>query len=265
MKDFNLKKRFCMAAKHLFTNCKRYFLSVFLYRLRYHILRILYVSPRLARLLSRSIGNASKYHDPVFWDSELRGPKAFYLGEGLPLKARRAMIATLISHTVPTSQSLLDVGCGAGGLALALVGLRIHEYIGVDISQYAIRKAKKNVTEDNNMRYVKFYVSSLSDFTPENNSRFDVIVFSEVLYYLNVERTMAQLERFQNWLQPNGVFCISMLDYPKSRAIYRAILKRFDHVNSITFQAHRSCHGVKYRTVINQEIPVFVTAVFKPQ
>ena len=227
--------------------------------------RILYVSPRLASLLSRSIGNASKYQDPTFWDSELRGPKAFYLGEDLPLKVRRTIIAALIRHTLPTAQSLLDVGCGAGGLALALGGQGIHKYVGVDMSRHAIRKAKKNVTENDNMRYVRFYISSLSDFTPENNSRFDAIVFSEILYYLSVEEAMAQFECYRNFLQPNGMFCISMLNYPKSRAIYRAMSKRFDHIDSILFQVHRSCHGVKYRTVTNQEIPVFVAAVFAPR
>lgn len=254
-----------MESKKLFTNCKRYFFYVFLYRLRYHIRKILYVSPFLASLLKRRIGNESKYRDQAFWDSELRGSKAFYLGEDLPLRARRNMIATLIRHTIPTAQSLLDVGCGAGGLAPALVGLGINKYVGVDISQHAIREAKKNVTESDHIRSVRFYTSCLSDFTPENNSRFDVIVFSEVLYYFSVEEAMAKFEYYRNFLQPNGIFCISMQNDPKSQAIYRAMSKRFNHINSVLFQVHQSCHGVIHRTVINQEVAVFVAAVFAPQ
>ncbi len=251
-----------MAVKHLFTNCKQYFFFIFLYRLRYSIRRFLYVTPRLASFLSRSIGNASKNRNPDYFDRELSGPKSFYFG-GIPyVEARRALIPVVIRHAVPHFKHVLDVGCAGGGLAVNLLKEGVERYIGIDISDYAIRKAERDLLKIKRDADVRFHACDLCEFVLEDGERFDVIVFSEVLYYLSVQEAAEQVERFSGWLRPNGGLCISMKDDPKSHAIYRSISQRFKHAGSILYQFNRANHGVKNRIAVNKESPRFTTAIF---
>lgn len=237
---------------------KRRFRAVF----RYYLRSIMYARPALLGWVRRMIGHVSAHRDPAYWDSKLAGAFASYLGGVVSVDAESAVIATVIRHTIPRVRSFLDVGCAAGSLALALSRKGIERYVGVDISEYAVRKAKKEVLKDKEIQDVSFHVCDLCDFSPESSSAFDVIVFGEVLYYLDVEEVVVQLERYSNWLRPNGVFCISMRDEPKARAIYRAISKRFQPVYGILFQA--SPHRVRFRIFISREHPAFLIGVFRP-
>lgn len=264
MEDLDTNERIFLKTKGLLAHSRRWFRFVFCYRLRYYIGSIVYASPTLLKWVKRIVGYTSVNRNSAFWDSELAGPKAWYLGGTLSIDTRKAIIATLIHHTMPSAQSLLDVGCAAGGLAQTASREGLEHYVGVDISEYAIKKARKQLLEGKKLSSARFYTCDLCDFTPENNSQFDVIVFNEVLYYLDVKEAVVQLERYSNWLRPGGVFCISMKDDPKSHVIYQAISRRFQHVNSILFQASPPYQGVRYRIAVNEEFPTFVVGVFVP-
>jgi SAM-dependent methyltransferase len=250
----------------LLTRSRRCFRSIFYSRLRYYLRSIVYANPFLTRLVNymRNHKTDKKNHDPAFWDNELKGAKAWYLGGTLPIDIRRSIMATLIQSCIPNTQSILDVGCGAGGLRQTMSLDNFKQYVGVDISEYAIKKAKEQILNSKKTPLARFYNCDLCDFTPEKNTWFDAIVFSEVLYYLNVKEAVAQLERYSKWLRPGGIFCISMKDDPKSQAIYRNILKKFKHINSILLQHFPAHCRFKFQIVKNQECLTFMISVFTP-
>jgi 2-polyprenyl-3-methyl-5-hydroxy-6-metoxy-1,4-benzoquinol methylase len=267
MEDMDTDERIFLKKKHLFANSRRWFRFVFCYGLRYYLKSIVYAIPFFAGWLTRTIccTSAKANKDPAFWDRELAGPYSWYLGGTLPIDIRRTIMVELIQRTIPCAQSMLDIGCAAGGLALTASREWLKYYVGVDISEYAIKKAMKQVLEDKKIYSAKFYACNLCDFTPENDAKFDVIVFSEVLYYLDVKEAVVQLERYSNWLQPRGAFCISMKDDPKSHAICRAISRKFQHLNSVLLQVNPAHCGVRYRKVVNQLCPAFTIGVFTPR
>lgn len=258
-------KRVFLKKKHLFANSRRWFRFVFCYGLRYYLRSIVYAIPFLAGRLTRTIcrTSAKANKDPAFWDGELAGPYRWYLGGTLPIDIRRTIMVELIRHTIPCAQSMLDIGCAAGGLALTASREWLKYYVGVDISEYAIKKAMKQVLEDKKIYSAKFYACNLCDFTPENDAKFDVIVFSEVLYYLDIKEVVIQLERYSNWLQPEGVFCISMKNDPKSRAIYRAIMGQFQEDQYVLFQAGNG--PPRYRITTGKKSVAFSMGIFRPR
>lgn len=253
--------------KELFTHSWRRFHSVFFYRLRHYSRSIVYAVPFFATLLGRTVcrTSAKVNKDPAFWDGELAGPYKWYLGGTLPIDIRRSVMAELIHHCMPDFQSVLDVGCGTGGLAPVIFKKNSGCYVGVDISEYAIEKARKWLLDSKKLQSVSFHNSNLCDFTPGNDAQFDVIIFGEVLYYIDIKESVVQLERYSNWLRPGGVFCISMKDDPKSHAIYRAISKKYKHLNSVLLQVSPAHCGIKYRNVLKQECPVFSIGIFAPK
>lgn len=128
-----------MVKKILLVSLVTSFFSNFSYRFNYYLRRILYLCPPLLELAKHLFGYLSKNRDPAFWDSELAGSKAVYLGGPLYIEIRTDLIASFIKHSLPHARSVLDLGCGGGKLALAMSEQRIKHYTGVDISGYAIR------------------------------------------------------------------------------------------------------------------------------
>jgi len=104
-----------------------------------------------------------------------------------------------------TKQSVLDAGCGAGGILKHLDLNLIDKYTGVDIAQTALDKIAPKRSQD------EYICSSLEDYIP--NGQWDVILFNEVLYYMS--DPVAQIRRFENSLKPEGFFVIAM--YKKKR------------------------------------------------
>lgn len=247
-----------MVKSDSFTSVKWRFRSVFGYYLRFAV----YINPTVQKWMAHRFGHTSDNRSPAFWDSELKGTKAPYLKARVSSDIRYAITAKLIRNFAPGAQSLLDVGCAGGRLALAVSGEGLKRYVGIDISEYATRKAREIVHEDDNLRSVRFYAGDLFDFTPPGNDLFDVIAFNEVLYYLDIDEAVEQLDRYQNWLKPNGVFCISMKDHPKSHAIYRAILKQYQLLYGVLCQG--SPDRMKYRIYITREHAAFLLCVFRP-
>ncbi len=233
---------------------------------RYYLRSIVFANPSLSGWIKRVINHTPENQSSDFWDSQLAGPWSSYLEGTISIHAREALITALLYYSIPGAQSFLDIGCAGGSLALNLFqcskfGKNIKRYIGVDISKYAIERAKKEFVEGRGMNGVGFYACDLREFTPEDNFTFDIIVFNEILYQLDVHEAAIQVERYSNWLQPNGLLCISMKNDPKSKAIYRTILKRFQLVLSVLFQIQPDT--VKYRVTINREHPAFVTSIFR--
>jgi 2-polyprenyl-6-hydroxyphenyl methylase/3-demethylubiquinone-9 3-methyltransferase len=265
MEDLDKDERIFLKTKGSFACSRRRFRFIFPDWLRNCLRSVVYRFPTFLRCLDFMISftSATENQNPAFWDSELMEPKAWYLGGTLCIKMRRSIIVQLIRHTIPDLHSMLDVGCAAGGLAETAFREGLQYYVGVDISEYAIKKAKKQVLKGKRIYSSSFYTCNLCDFSPENDSQFDVIVFNEVLYYLDIKEAVVQLERYANWLQPEGVFCISMKNDPKSRAIYRAIMGQFQEDRYVLFQVGNGPPG--YRITTGKKSIAFAIGIFRPK
>src|SRR2546423_12002448 len=89
--------------------------------------------------------------------------------------ARYAVIAGYLRHLKPGG-SVLDVGCGEGLLADHLRPFGYARYLGVDLSETAVRQAAGRVDER-----TAFTAADAESYVPAG--RWDAIVLNESVYY----------------------------------------------------------------------------------
>jgi len=106
---------------------------------------------------------------------------------------------------------ILEIGCGEGDLTKALVK-KAELVVGIDVSDPLIQRAKKRVPD------ATFYTSSLEEFS--SKIKFDVIICSEVLYYIKDEKkVLSKLKKLGKHLITSHFviyfpqFCLGSLRY----------------------------------------------------
>lgn len=104
-------------------------------------------------------------------------------------------------HYLKPGGSILDIGCGKGILQERLALYGYSKYVGIDISDNAIRQA--SCKEDDETTFV---AGDATRFSPVE--AFDTIVFNEVLYYF--DDPLKTVERYERYLQRNGIFIVSL-------------------------------------------------------
>lgn len=133
----------------------------------------------------------------IRWNYKYKKGTWDYMGKE---KLRYEAIVTLIRKTNLSSPSILDLGCGYGALNDYLKENEYGFFTGVDFSSNAIQRAI-----DNNYPNSQFLVADIHDFKP--NETFDIIIFNEVLYYL--ENQMDIVNTFSNYFNSKGFFVFS--------------------------------------------------------
>lgn len=115
---------------------------------------------------------------------------------------------------------ILDVGCGQGVLYQYLNEKfgRDLDYLGIDISEAAVKKASQ-LFPFGNFKQLDFDKQELLE-------KFDIIIFNETLYYFikpldTVEDCIAQN------LNENGSIIISMCDLPGHRLIWKGLKEKY--------------------------------------
>lgn len=98
-------------------------------------------------------------------------------------------------------QTILEVGCSDGAFTKRLKKIS-RRVVGIDVSKSEIKRAKKNVKD------VKFIATSLEKYARANRKRkFDVIVCSEVLYYiLKKEDALKALQKLGRFVVTSHFF-----------------------------------------------------------
>jgi 2-polyprenyl-3-methyl-5-hydroxy-6-metoxy-1,4-benzoquinol methylase len=148
---------------------------------------------------------AQKVHVPVnnveTWEKEYKQGHWEYL-EQVPFeRSRSAIIVGTFYQIFAREQSILDVGCGTGTLSDSLFPRQKKFYTGIDISAEAIRIGRERRPK------VHLVHSSAEDFVTTNStSKFGMIVFNEVIYYLD---HMTIFNKYSQLLAPNGHIVIS--------------------------------------------------------
>ncbi len=97
---------------------------------------------------------------------------------------------------------LIDVGCGAGRLALQLRDNFDGRYLGLDIVPLLLSHAREKVSRDD-WRFEQ----------AEGFQTADVICFFSVLTHLRHEQSYLYLEEARRVLKPNGIIVFSFLEF----------------------------------------------------
>ena len=248
-------------------------------RIRYEIRRLAYSKPleptlgwiiKLGRIINKRGAQArAQRSEADRWDEELRTTFAPYLDSTLIVMARARLIGTLARHLRGRAVSAIDLGCGGGQLAEALFECGFQRYVGVDVSRLAIETARKRMNEARSKfpADCRFETGELGNYWPSQvgtEARFDLIVLSEVLYYLPTSgHVLNELKKCASWLNTEGLISISLKDDGKSHAIMRAISGSFDIVSSFLFQA--SLGSQSFRVQIDQERPAYLISMLAPK
>ena len=153
---------------------------------------------------------------------------------------------------------VLDAGCGEGHLIEKMHSVhRYNKYYGVDITEIALKKAKKRCP------YADFYNMDLLRLKFKNET-FDVVACSEVLEHIyKYDKAINELKRI---LKREGYLIITFpneTNWIISRfLLMRKPIKVPDHVNSFTpstIKKHIGLEEVKKENLPFRQLPFFLS------
>ena len=154
-------------------------------------------------------------------------------------------ITSLLNRLLRHPVKILDIGCGAGTIALYLAS-KGNDVLGIDISKNAIvsaNESKKLI----GLKNVTFKKMHFPDETPEE--KFDFIILTEVIEHL--ENDELALKKIFSLLKSNGMVLISTPS--KNAPLYRlGIATEFDirvgHLRRYTIQElARKCEKTGFK------------------
>jgi 2-polyprenyl-3-methyl-5-hydroxy-6-metoxy-1,4-benzoquinol methylase len=120
-------------------------------------------------------------------------------------------------HYFHPGGKILEVGCGEGILQERLCSSNYERFVGVDISDEAVRRASKKQDEK-----TVFVREDAAIYTPDD--QFDVIIFNESLEYFR--DPLGIVQRYAHFLDQTGVFIVSMyvgIDTVRTKRIWKQL------------------------------------------
>ena len=109
--------------------------------------------------------------------------------------------ATLAALPRPRFRRAFEPGCSIGELSFELAG-RCDELVATDVSPTAIRRARQRCAE---LAHLDFRCEDLRSHRAPRGS-YDLIVFSEIGYYLSAAELELQTHKLTDLLAPGGTF-----------------------------------------------------------
>jgi ubiquinone/menaquinone biosynthesis C-methylase UbiE len=159
-----------------------------------------------------------------FWDNKASAANDFQAtGRGL-------MDTTGFLHTVAEvvrllnlkqGQTLADIGCGSGLIALSLAPWLSHIY-GVDISSALIARAQGNLAEVSN---VNLQTGSLTDIPLKDACVDKLLAYSVVQYLGDEEAVSLAFKQVERVLKKGGRALLAANPDPARRLVYEDILR----------------------------------------
>jgi SAM-dependent methyltransferase len=166
-----------------------------------------------------------------FWDREFARGKWNFADD----TSRDPVYLHLEKYVGPGS--VLDLGCGQGGTAVELTS-SYQRYVGVDISEVALNRARKKVADVGRTSRASFACSDFLGYEPDQ--KFDVILFRESMYHVPLGKVKIILDRYTQFLTEEGVFIVRIgIHGPKGEkrfrpgAVVRSIEAEFDIVDKV--------------------------------
>ena len=163
----------------------------------------MYIVDRTARfvrgfLLSYGPSNIKKR----FWDKEYSEEKWSFAYNTVG----DCVYAHLERHSA--NGSILDIGCGSGNTATEMAETSYRSYLGVDISEAALHKARRRSQECGRGEKNSFACGDFLTYVP--TGKYDVILFRESMYHVPLGKVRATLDRYSEYLKENGVFVVRL-------------------------------------------------------
>jgi 2-polyprenyl-3-methyl-5-hydroxy-6-metoxy-1,4-benzoquinol methylase len=124
-------------------------------------------------------------------------------GKGVSATLRRRQVISFVKkYTLGANLRILDLGCGKGYLSEALA--RFGSVTGVDLAEETIERNKERFPQ------LTFVHGDVTDPTlPQNLSRYDLIVSSEVIEHLGIMNREQFLGNAYALLRPQGLFILT--------------------------------------------------------
>ena len=145
--------------------------------------------------------------------------------EGEAELPRHLLVAGLARHYAPGG-TILDIGCGTGGLTLPLRDVfagRTLDYVGLDLSSIALQQAEarrdEHMAAGGEVHGVRFVQADFDEYVPDR--AFDVVIFSESLYY--AADPLRTIRRYTSALAPGGTIIVSMWRRPSRQRVWRVL------------------------------------------
>lgn len=179
--------------------------------------------------------------EPGEWDKEFSSGRWNCLDDNPAERARHAIIGMYCQKYFPGG-NILDVGCGEGTLVDFLSDRQKKKYLGIDISSEAIKIGKRK------RRGMDFQCVEAESF--ETKRKFDVIVFNEVLYYLDDAEIFA---KFTNFLKKGNIVILSLYRMKSERhdkPILKNSRKFFDFGEAIEVSGDAGGQNVTWRVEV---------------
>lgn len=199
------------------TLLRRAFKPVYIVYYRFLFGRRFPLSERLAarvRAWEAATGRGDAPLSKEAWEEQY-GRGGWEFMRGLDEVARYSVIAGYLHHLKPAG-SVLDVGSGEGLLADHLRPLGYSRYLGVDLSEAAIRQAagRQDAT-------TAFAAADAESYTPLG--RWDAVVFNECVYYF--DDPVGSVRRYETCLEPGGIFVVSTFRSRRADVIVKRLLE----------------------------------------
>jgi SAM-dependent methyltransferase len=163
----------------------------------------MYIVDRTARfvrgfLLSYGPSNLKKR----FWDKEYSEEKWSFAYNTVG----DCVYPHLARHSA--NGSILDIGCGSGNTATEMAETSYRSYLGVDISEAALAKARRRSQECGRQNKNSFECGDFLTYVP--TGQYDVILFRESMYHVPLGKVKATLDRYSTYLKDGGVFVVRL-------------------------------------------------------
>ena len=162
----------------------------------------MYIVERTARfvrgfLLSYGPSNIKK----KFWDKEYSEEKWSF--------AYNTVGDCVYAHLERYSgnATILDIGCGSGNTSTEMADI-YRSYLGVDISEAALAKARRRSQECGRGEKNKFESGDFLTYVPAG--KYDVILFRESMYHVPLGKVKETLDRYAAYLKDGGVFVVRL-------------------------------------------------------
>jgi SAM-dependent methyltransferase len=103
--------------------------------------------------------------------------------------------------------NVLDIGCGSGNTATEMADTYCS-YLGVDISEAALAKARRRSQECGRVEKNSFECGDFLTYVPTD--QYDVILFRESMYHVPLGKVKETLDRYSAYLKDGGVFVVRL-------------------------------------------------------
>ena len=120
-----------------------------------------------------------------------------------------------LSKTMGHPPSVLDLGCGHGRLLELLAHLDFKSYLGIDLSEAAIRQA-----ESLGVKHATFEAADFEQWQFAAEA-YDIVIINEALYY--AKDPAAMMSRYRHALSEGGVFIVSLNRYGNYEIIWKNV------------------------------------------